>query len=172
MSDPFKVILFLISVVILSWFIFILSGCAPPPHRRPQVETPTPALQPTPVAVPTEFQQLPPPQPVVQAEQPRKKPDFKDVITKSAATFAFNPDHEYVFACPMWELLTIRLIPGETYQDYGSANLVEWMVQPLQSSVENEPTTVLLIKRGPVAPAATLVIVTDKNTYRMKLTPD
>lgn len=157
------------SILIMS---LVAVGCAVPPQQRQSVTAI--ASEPTlPIVAPVTWrpaiEQVPTSPPAVVREP--KQPDFRNVITKSAATFAFDPDHEYVFSCPMWELLTIRLIPGETYQDYGSANLVEWMIQPLQSSVDGEPVPILIVKRGPQAPTATLVIITDKNTYRMRLTP-
>ena len=105
---------------------------------------------PPPVAAPVQevaalVQELPAPVPVpsiIEAPPVQRQPDRRNIITKSSATFAFDPDHEYALACPMGELLTIRLVPGEIYQNHASANSEMWLVDSLLSSADGEPATV------------------------------
>ena len=170
-SETTKV-LTMLGVFALLLALFLFTGCTvqqpvkPPPP--PVVTAPVPVQE---VAAPVAEGPAPVPVPPVVEAPPIRQPDRRNIITKSAATFAFDPDHEYALACPIGELLTIRLVPGEIYQNYASANSEMWMVDSLMSSVEGEPSTVLVIKRGPEAPAIRLVVVTDKNIYRLKLQP-
>lgn len=159
-----EVILYLIAGGLLFAFV---AGCAVSPQRAAVVNA-SPAHPQQPLASPPVV--TPPPvveRPVIRALQPR----YEDRITATAATFAFDPEHEYALVCRQWELLTIQLSPGETYQEYGAGNPVEWMVVPSTSSVNGEPVAVLLIKRGPEAPATSLTVITDRNIYRLKLLP-
>lgn len=159
----------LAGIFALAW---ILPGCAAPPrklHTEPVV-TPVltipsviaPAIEPItwePVIEPTAKEVA---KPVVK--------ECKDKINGTVATLCYNREKpDWKLACPLGDLLTVELAPGETYEEHGNANAEQWLVKPVPSSRDGLPLTILMIKPTPEAPPNTLTVVTSRNTYVLRL---
>jgi type IV secretory pathway VirB9-like protein len=152
-----------------------LVGCAVPP--RPVPVPPPPAPLPTAAAaaeapVWTAEVVTPPPQDDAYAKAAArylKTQRWTDIQRTTSVTYAFEPTKEYVLECPEWEVLTIRLLPGEVLRDVGAGNPVEWMVK--STSTGNPAAAVLMIRRAPYAPTIRLVAITDRNMYNFRLKP-
>src|SRR5262245_41426272 len=115
--------------------IFTLCGCA---GKRPPVSPPPvdQAVEIPPTATPPRnepaviVEEEPPEDPeVVKALQRYEKTKkFADVVTPTIVKYAFQPEREYSLVCPVWGVLTVRLLPGEVLRRVVAGNPVEWMI--------------------------------------------
>ena len=163
--DP-KVTLLIFIGAVLGAILALISGCAAPPRHRTAPQQPV--VQPTPSPVSLQWQ------PVIEQfpSQPIARPrvvEIKKRITKTAAEFPFDTEHEYQLACPFGELLTVEFAPGERYVGHEIANSEEWITAVGESSTNGEPVVVLIVKATPAGKPATLVFITDRSRYRIKL---
>jgi len=82
--------------------------------------------------------------------------------------FLFGSSQVSIVCAPL-QVCDFELQPNETINDYQLGDTVRWLVTPSLSGTGSSETTHLIIKTMDVGLETTLIVMTDRRTYRLKL---
>ena len=104
--------------------------------------------------------------------RPRGGPSGKPVVgTDKSVRYVFGASLPVIVCAPL-QVCDVELQMGETVRSVQLGDTVRWSVEPAITGVAPRETQHLIIKPQDVGLRTSLVVTTDRRTYRMKLTSD
>jgi len=105
----------------------------------------------------------------LETSRPRGRPADKPVIhADSSIQFTFGASRPVVICAPL-QVCDIELQPGERVRSVQVGDAVRWAVEPAVTGVAPREVQHVIIKPSDVGLRTSLVVATDRRTYRLKL---
>lgn len=109
---------------------------------------------------------------VLETNRPRGGPSSKPVVTADKSVrFMFGASLPVVICAPL-QVCDIELQPGEEVRSVQVGDSVRWSVEPAVTGVAPHEIQHVIVKPADVGLRTSLVVMTNRRTYRMKLTSD
>jgi type IV secretion system protein TrbG len=108
----------------------------------------------------------------LESSRPRGAPSSKPVITADKSVrFVFGASLPVVICAPL-QVCDIELQPGEEVRSVQVGDSVRWSVEPAVTGVPPLEVQHVIVKPADVGLRTSLVVTTNRRTYRMKLASD
>ena len=108
----------------------------------------------------------------LETNRPRGAPSSKPVITADKSVrFVFGASLPVVICAPL-QVCDVELQPGEQVRSVQVGDSVRWSVEPAVTGVPPLEVQHVIVKPADVGLRTSLVVTTDRRTYRMKLASD
>ncbi len=106
------------------------------------------------------------------SSRPRGGPSGKPVVgTDKSVRFVYGASLPVIVCAPL-QVCDVELQVGESVRSVQLGDTVRWSVEPAVTGVAPRETQHLIIKPQDVGLRTSLVVTTDRRTYRMKLSSD
>lgn len=108
----------------------------------------------------------------LETNRPRGAPPSRPVVTADKAIrFVYGASLPIVICAPL-QVCDIELQPGEEVRSVQVGDSVRWSVEPAVTGVAPSEVQHVIVKPSDVGLRTSLVVTTDRRTYRMKLVSD
>jgi type IV secretion system protein VirB9 len=108
----------------------------------------------------------------LETNRPRGAPSSKPVITADKSVrFVFGASLPVVICAPL-QVCDVELQPGELVRSVQVGDSVRWSIEPAVTGVPPFEVQHVIVKPADVGLRSSLVVTTNRRTYRMKLTSD
>jgi P-type conjugative transfer protein TrbG len=108
----------------------------------------------------------------LESNRPRGAPSSKPLLTADKSVrFTFGASLPVIICAPL-QVCDVELQPGEQVRSVQVGDNVRWSVEPAVTGVSPLEVQHVIVKPADVGLRTSLVVTTDRRTYRMKLSSD